>query len=76
MNKVKDGKGIGAFVKVRCDDIEEDNKYLLGKEKKKCILCEKGRDNMKHFVTECEIAKEWFEDLEKNKEERIKRMIR
>lgn len=35
-----------------------------------CVFCEKGR-KMSPFVEEWEIAKDWFKNLGKNKEEKL-----
>lgn len=67
------GSGIRALVKLRCKNLEEDNKYWLEKEKRICRFCKTGSDNLKHFIGECETASVWFENLEKDVKERISR---
>lgn len=49
-------------MKLRCGNLEE-NKYWLKEEERICTFCGKGRDNIKHFIGECEITMEWFEKL-------------
>lgn len=60
------GVGIRALVKLRCGNLEEDNKYWLDKDKRICRFCKKGYDNMEHYVGKCEIASIWFENLGKD----------
>lgn len=52
-------------MRLRCGNMEQGNKYWLGEEKRICVLCERGRDNIRHFVTGCEIAKVSFKELGK-----------
>lgn len=61
-------------MRVRCGNMEEDNKYWLDREKRTCVFCRKGKDNWKHFVEECTITKEWFEKLGGNKGEKMRRI--
>lgn len=44
----------------------------MKEKKKRCIFCEREQDDIKHYVEDCEIVKEWFNNLGKNKRERIK----
>lgn len=37
--------------------------------KKKCILCRKGKDNLDHYIENCEITRDWFVEMGYNKEE-------
>lgn len=67
------GIGIRALVKLRCGNLEEDNKYWIDKDKRICRFCKKGYDNMEHYVGECEIASIWFENLGKDVRERLDR---
>lgn len=46
----KDGAGIRAFMRLRCGNLEEENKYWLIVEERECVFREKGRDSIKHFV--------------------------
>jgi len=41
LRKIENGEGVRALIRVRCGNMEEDNKYWLGKEKRKCAFCEK-----------------------------------
>lgn len=43
--------------------MEEDNKYWLEEQLRKCVFCREGKDNFKHYVKKCEIVKEWFVEL-------------
>lgn len=53
----KQGEGIRALVRVRCGNIEDDNKYWLGGEKRICVICKEDKDNWEHFVEECKSNK-------------------
>jgi len=68
------GKGTRALMKLRCGNMEEENKYWLEEKWKLCVFCGKGKDNINHFVKECEVIKDWFVELKENVEERIMRM--
>lgn len=50
--------GIGALTKLRCGNMEEDNKYWIEEKERGCLFCGKGRDRIKHFVRDCRVAKE------------------
>lgn len=39
-----------------------------------CVFCGRGRDNIDHFIGECEYTKDWFKELGRNKEERTKKI--
>lgn len=41
---IENGEGIRALIRVRCDNMEENNKYRLGREARKCMFCERRRD--------------------------------
>lgn len=68
------GEGIRALCRIRCGNMEEDNRYWLKEDKRKCMFCEKGKDNWKHFVSECKITSSWFGGLGSNTEERLRRI--
>lgn len=42
--------------------MEEENKYRKNEEDKICTFCKIGNDNLEHYVDECKVTKEWFED--------------
>lgn len=68
------GMGVRALISLRCGNMEHGNKYWLKEENTRCVQCEKGWDNLEHFVKECEITKEWFKEIGENEEERMKRI--
>lgn len=37
-------------------------------------MCFVGKDELVHFIEECEISKVWFRDLGKNRSERLERI--
>jgi len=37
--------------------------------RRKCSFCNKGRDDLLHYIEECEETADWFRDLGRNKEE-------
>ena len=66
--------GVRALVRLRCGNMEEYNKYWLEEKRRVCVFCKKGRDQLSHFIEECEVASGWFKDLGKNKNERTERI--
>jgi len=74
LNKEGYGMNIKALVRLRCGNMEESNKYWLSEEKRVCVWCEQGQDNMEHYVKECVCIKDWFNELGKNDEDRIRRI--
>jgi len=74
LRKIENGEGVRALIRVRCGNIEKDNKYWLGEEKRRCVFCENGEDNWRHFIGSCVIAKDWFVELGKNIEDRFERI--
>jgi len=69
----KEGDEIRAMMKLRCGNMEEGNKYWLENNRKICLFCGKGRDDMEHFIRECEV-REWFQSLRNSVEERERRV--
>ena len=43
----------------------KDNKYWVEEHRKKCIFCDKRKDNLKHYVEECSEIRERFTKLGK-----------
>ena len=70
----KRGEGIRALIRLRCGNMENDNKYWLEEEKRTCIFCKEGKDNMEHFIGECRIVMEWFVGLGENTRDRIREL--
>lgn len=70
--KIRNGIGIRALIKIRCGNMEGDNKFWLEEEKRKCMFCEEREDNIVHLIEKCRVAEEWFGKLRKSKGERIK----
>jgi len=64
---------VRALVKLRCGNLENANKYWLKKELWKYAFCEKAKDNLKHYVGECEKTKTWFMELESKDREILDR---
>lgn len=62
------------MIKLKCGNMEKDNKYWLTSEKRLCMFCGKERDNFKHFIGKCRIAKDWFNCLGNEKEDKIRRL--
>ncbi|KYN50324.1 hypothetical protein ALC62_12461, partial [Cyphomyrmex costatus] len=54
---------VRALMKLRCGNLEEDNKYWLEEGKRKCIFCESGKDNISHYIRECKGLKVNFKDM-------------
>lgn len=46
--KVRNGMGIKALVRLRCGNIEEENKYW--RKRTECVFYERRKDNMSHFT--------------------------
>lgn len=49
MIEKKDGAGIRVLVRLRCGNLEEENKYWLKVEERECVFCGKGRGQYKIF---------------------------
>ncbi|KYM98815.1 hypothetical protein ALC62_10462 [Cyphomyrmex costatus] len=88
---VNRGDEVRALAKLRCGNLEEANKYWLEEgEERKCIFCKKGRDNIDHYVGECEemegrfnvlgddkgriLEKLWSEELDETKGNVIRKL--
>lgn len=39
------------IARLRCENEEMENRYWIYEEKKKCRLCEEGRETIKHMAT-------------------------
>ncbi|KYM96949.1 hypothetical protein ALC62_12384, partial [Cyphomyrmex costatus] len=63
------------LAKLRCGNLEEANKYWLEEDEgKRCIFCKKGRDNIEHYVRECEEMEERFNYLGEDKGRILERL--
>jgi len=69
IERVELGEGVRALAKLRCENMEEWNKYWLEEGKRKCSFCGEGKDDMCHFIRNCKEVKEWFRVLGDNEEE-------
>jgi len=74
LEKIEMGEGIRALIKLRCGNLEEWNKYWLVETKRVCCFCGRGKDNMEHFIRECEAVSEWFREVGETREEIWKRI--
>lgn len=57
LDKYGNVKSVIALGRIRCGNMEEENKYWLEEKDWKCVFCEQGRDNLNHFVRHCKIIK-------------------
>jgi len=53
MEKGLMGDRIKALIKLRCGNLEGWNKFWLEENKRMCMFCGNGRDNMEHYVGGC-----------------------
>lgn len=67
----KDGMAIRTIIRLRCGNMEEENS--IGSKRRR-RFCGGGRDNLEHFIEECNNTKEWFNELGSNRRERVKRI--
>lgn len=74
INKLWIGDGVRALIRLRCGNMEIENRYWKNEEDRKCIFCELGRDDIEHYVGECKVTENWFIDLGKNKKEKIRKI--
>jgi len=52
-------------------NLEEINKYWMSEERRRCVFCDSGWDDLEHFVDDCKVVRDWFIRIGKNKKERI-----
>ncbi|KYQ58106.1 hypothetical protein ALC60_02913 [Trachymyrmex zeteki] len=64
---------VRALMKLRCGNLEEDNKYWI-EERRKCIFYGEGRDNITHYAMECKGIKINFKDLGREDNEILERL--
>ncbi|KYQ52562.1 hypothetical protein ALC60_08278 [Trachymyrmex zeteki] len=72
-DELRRGDEIRALIKLRCGNMEEKNKYWLEKEEREYLFCDKGEDNLEHYVKECEEVRDSFQELGIDKDEIIKK---
>ena len=58
-------KVIRCKARVRCGNLEQENKYWRKEDERKCILCNKEKGNLEHLILDCEETKVEFERLGK-----------
>lgn len=56
------------MMKMRCGNMEEENKYWRAEAQKECIFCGKEGDNMEHYVYTCAKLNDLFVDLGNDKD--------
>lgn len=59
------------LIKLRCGNVEQENKYWLRENYRVCLFCGKGKDCLEHYVRECQDIKEWFVELGMDEKEII-----
>jgi hypothetical protein len=69
------GDRVRALIRTRCGNMEEDNKYWLEEEKRRCVFCGEGRDNLEHYIGKCKEIKERFRELGETEEDRLKKVM-
>jgi len=57
------------LVRVKYGNLGEWNKYWLEEGKRKCSFCNKGRDDLLHYIEEYEETVDWFRGVGRNKKE-------
>jgi len=62
---------VRALVKLRCENLEQANKYWLEKKLRRCIFCEEG---MEYFVIDCRKTREWFMVLGDDKDKILEKI--
>lgn len=58
------------LMRIRCGNMEEENKYWVDESSRKCIFYKEELDSIKHYVGEYGVAKDWFAELGDNIEVR------
>lgn len=48
MDNVIVEQGIRALIRLRCGNMEENNKYWMKEDCKICVFCKTGHDSIKH----------------------------
>lgn len=72
VNKLSTGDDVRVLIKMRLGNMEKGNIYWLGEEKRRCRFCKEELDILEHYIEEYKIVSEWFKDVGKNKEERLR----
>lgn len=65
---------IRALIRIRCGNMEKNNKFWLEKDNKVCVFCRTGKDNIKHYIEKCEDVKEWFNVLGDDNKEKYRKI--
>lgn len=73
MSKVEKGNRVRALIRIRCRNIEQENKYWL-EDVRMCVFCEEGMDSLRHYIENCKISKNWFVGLGDKVEVRLGRI--
>ncbi|KYQ51844.1 hypothetical protein ALC60_09045 [Trachymyrmex zeteki] len=73
---IRKGDEVRALASLKCRNMEEANKYWLAgdEDKTKYVFCGKGRDNIVHYVGECEEVSGRFKELGEGNEKVIDRL--
>jgi len=50
-------------MKLRCGNLEDWNKFWIEEVRRSCRFCGKGRDNLDHYMENCDLTKGWFRGL-------------
>lgn len=74
LKKEKRGNYVRALVRLRCDNLEEENKYWKEQKNRISVFCRRGENSMKYYVENCTEIKRWFVELGTNIEKRNRRL--
>lgn len=65
---------VRTLIKIRCGNVEKNNKYWLEEDSRKCMFCEKGKDTLRHYIEDCNVTKDWFVELGDSVEKRFSKV--
>lgn len=66
LENINEGKAVRALLRMRCGNMEEANKYWLGRKERVCVFCEEGIDKVEHYY-ECKKISHLWENIDKGK---------
>lgn len=80
LRTIGQGIDIKTVARLRCGNLEKENKYWEGEERRKCGLCMKNKSTLEHTLVECEKTrgwvKEWGVTVERGESELVKEILK
>ena len=71
MDESRSLKEIRTKARIRCGNMESKNRYWQKEEKRRCMLCDEKEGTFEHYVSECRVSIERFDEIDGEEREKV-----